>query len=714
MQTEFKKYIRYSFSALMLIVLGAGMLFTSCEDDDDEGNDKVELFSYGPMPIARGAELRFIGDNLDKVMAIIIPDGIEIDASEFTTRTPELITLTVPQNAGEGLVVLKTPQGDIITKTPIGYSEPISIDEFTPATIRPGEVLTINGDYLNLVKEVIFTDRVVADTSFFESQSRKELKVTVPEAAQTGIIGVSNGEEEPVIVYSESELNITLPVFDEISPNPVKAGSELTISGSDLDLVVSLKLGGDIEIGSDDFVSQSADQIVISVPLNTRDGNIVLLPLSGVEVISGTELQMLLPTINSIVPLTLKNGEDITVTGENLDLISSVVFEGGFEGVIAEGGTPAEITVTTPDGALSGAVVFNTLAQKSVTGDELNFLAPSLTSFSPSEIKPNNLLTITGENLDLVDKVIFSGGVEGEITSQTETEIIVTVKVGSETGVITLVAINGVEVESSGPVTILSNLPDVTGYEESKATPGQILTILGSNLDLIKELVFPGEIKATAYGVKTDTRVEVYVPEDVPTGNGQIRVITYEGEEGLLPEIFFGGVDPVLYPDLVFNDFDEEGHSLDWDNWGGISALMDDGNGVSGKYLKGAAQLGAWDWKWVWGCNHNDDFPKPEVNADNHVVKIDVKIEGVISDDSNNFQLKLAGKDSQWFKLGFQNDDGTWGTGDGWVTVTYNLNDIGINGDITNSGDWGLITQPPAGLDFTRISLDNFRFEPVP
>ncbi|MDI3521165.1 MAG: hypothetical protein PWR04_1153 [Anaerophaga sp.] len=709
------------FNKYWLIILFLGVFsltFTSCEEDDDENNTggQTELLSYGPIPIARGAELQIIGNNLDKVNTVVVPENINIEAGDFNKQTTDLITVTIPQTAEEGKLKLITAEDTLISKTRIGYLEPISLDEFSPDAIKPGEVLTISGEYLNLIKEVVFSDGVIADTAYFEAQSRKELKVIVPEKAQTGEIGITsiNDNDEKVTIFSESELDVTLPAITGVSPATVKAGETLTISGTDLDLVVSLKLGGDIEIASDDFVSHSADQIVISVPLNTRDGNIVLLPASGVEVISETELQMLLPTIHSIVPLTLKNGEDITVTGENLDLISSVVFEGGFEGIIAEGGTPAEITVTTPEKALSGAVVFNTLAQKSVTGDELTFLAPSLTSFSPSEIKPNNSLTISGENLDLVDKVIFSGGVEGEITSQTETEIIVTVKVGSETGVITLVAINGVEVESSGPVTILSNLPDVTGYEESKATPGQILTILGSNLDLIKELVFPGEIKATAYGEKTDTRVEVYVPEDVPTGNGQIRVITYEGEEGLLPEIFFGGVDPVLYPGLVFNDFDEEGHSLDWDNWSGISALMDDGNGVSGKYLKGAAQLGAGDWKWVWGCNHNDVFPKPEVNADNHVVKIDVKIEGVISDDSNNFQLKLAGKDSQWFKLGIQNDDGTWGTGDGWVTVTYNLNDIGINGDITNSGDWGLITQPPAGLDFTRISLDNFRFEPVP
>lgn len=713
MQTKHNIFQRYSWLPLILVIVGAVMFMTSCDDDDDQNSGNVELLSYGPMPVARGAELRFIGINLDKVSAIIIPNNIEINASEFTSQSAELITLTVPQTAEEGLVVLKTPQGDITTKTPIGYSEPISIETFSPETIRPGEVLTITGDYLNLVNEVIFTDRVVADTSSFEAQSRKELKVIVPDEARTGIIGVSNGAEDPVIVYTETELNVTLPVLNDFSPNPVKAGNNLTISGTNLDLVVSFKLGN-IKIDSAEFVSHSPEEIVVTIPDNAMDGNIVLLPASQVEVVSETELQMMLPTISSITPTTLKNGEIITVTGENLDLVSSVVFEGGFEGTILDGRTETEISVTTPDGALSGAVVFNTLAQKSVTADELTFLDPVLTSFSPSEIKPNNTLTITGENLDLVDKVIFSGGVEGDIINQTESEIMVTVKVGAQTGILTLVAINGVEVPSTGAVTILSNLPDVTGYLENKGTPGEILTILGSNLDLIKELVFPGEIKATAYGEKTDTRVEVYVPEQVLTGNGQIRVITYEGEEGLLPVLFFGGVDQIFNPDLVFNDFDEEGHSLDWDNWSGVSTLMDDENGVSGKYLKGNTQIASGSWTWVWGCNHNDAFPKPEITADNYLVKIDVKIEGTISDAANNFQLKLSGMDSNWFKLGLQNDDTTWGTGNSWVTVTYSLSELGISGNITNSGDWGFIVQPFDNLDFTRISLDNFRFEPVP
>ncbi|HZM13398.1 MAG TPA: hypothetical protein VFB86_04415, partial [Bacteroidales bacterium] len=131
-----------------LCVVSTGLLLTSCEEDE-KVDPKVALNSFGPMPIARGAELKFIGANLDKVTAVVLPDNITI--TTFNVKTSNLLTITIPQEAMPGYVILKTPDGDITTKTPIGYSEPISIASFTPATVKAGDELTITGDYLNLV-----------------------------------------------------------------------------------------------------------------------------------------------------------------------------------------------------------------------------------------------------------------------------------------------------------------------------------------------------------------------------------------------------------------------------------------------------------------------------------------------------------------------------------------------------------------------------------
>ena len=708
MQTKYKKYIKNTLLFIMLSALTTTLFLTSCEKEEEESN-KVVLESFGPCPIARGAELRFIGKNLDRVSEIILPDSISITDMQ---KSPALITLTVPQDAVEGYIILKTPEGDIVTKTQIGYSEPISIGGFSPKTIKAGAELTITGDYLNLVKEVIFTDRVVAvDTTYFTSQSRKVLKVIVPAQAQTGKIAISNGAENPIIIYADTLLNVTLPAISSLSPNPVKAGSNLTIAGTNLDLVISLTLGGDITIADSDFVSQSATSVVITMPENTKDGNVTLYPASNVAVVSSAALSMLMPTVN-VTPTTLKNGADITVTGTDLDLIYKVVFGGSAEGTIKAGGSATEITVTVPDAAVTGTVSFVTKAEKEVSGPSITIIDPVFTSFTPASTKPKTDITIDGSNLDVVAEVIFEGSISGTIINQSESQITVTVPVGAKTGKITLKAINGTEVQSSSDITVTANLPTMTGFKEKGGKPGQILTLKGSDLLLIKEMVFPGNITATAYGAKNDSILEVYVPDNIETGYGTIGIYTYEGDEGITPQVFFGPIDPVYDQTLCFFDFDTKGS---W--WGNaINSAPSDSTELSADgstfwYINGMSGTGWWDG--LFFRNGGDNFVTTGVDVNTWAVRFDVNILETITE--GDLRIRFGN-----YYYHFKPWDGVAGgyKTDGWITVTCPL-----TGFVTDGGD--VITDPAEGAsEFgmvwswgvsvkVHMCIDNIRFEPL-
>jgi len=692
MQTQFIKYGKYALLFATMCIVCAGLFLTSCEEE--EGDTKVVLYSFGPMPIARGAELQFIGKNLDKVTEVIIPDNISV--TTFNTKTSALLTITVPQEAMPGFVVLKTPKGDITTMTEIGYSEPISITSFTPTTIKPGSELTITGDYLNMVGEVIFTDRIPVSDTAFTSQSRTELKLVVPEEAQTGKIAVSNAEEDPIIVYSTSNLTVTLPAFTSITPNPVKAGTALTIAGTDLDLVETVILGGPGNVTS--FTSQTGTEIILTVPDDTKDGIVTLVPASEVEIESAEELVMVVPTV-SVVPTTLKNGNDITVTGTDLDLVDKVVFGGGFEGTIVGGGTETEITVTSPDAALTGVVTFTTKAEKEVVGPSLTFVDPVFTSFNPTSAKANQDITIDGTDLDLVVDVVFTGGLSGTIGTQTESQITVTVPVGAETGKITLVAKNDTQVESATDFTVLTNLPVFSSYSESKGIPGQILTINGTSMLLIKELVFPGGIYATAYGTKTDTKVEVYVPDNVAVGYGQITMITYEGEQGLLPSLFFGSTDPITPATIMITDFNGDGASQS--TWGGVVTF-----GTPSVVLDGtAAMLGLTGsgWQWTWAQNWDDNCRPPLANPENYVLKFDICI--ITPAPGVDAGICLKGWDTA---PGLGQPFGT-STNGNWITMTFDVLTAGMV--IDGTGDWGIWING-GSYDLTGIMIDNLRFDP--
>jgi hypothetical protein len=649
------------------------------------------------MPIARGAELKFIGKNLDKVTAIVLPGNITI--STFNTKTSALLTITVPQDAVPGLVVLKTPEGDITTKTEIGFSEPISIASFSPTTIKPGAELTITGDYLNLAGEVIFTDRIKVTKTSFTGQKRTEIKLLVPGTAQTGKIAVSDAEDDPIIVYSTVNLTVKLPAFATIAPNPVKAGTQLTIAGTDLDLVKTVVLGGDKNITT--FVSQSATQIVLAVPADTKDGKVTIIPASAVKVVSAENLIMVVPTI-SVTPTTVKNGADITVTGTNLDLVDKVIFGGNKQGTIKAGGTETQILVTVPTDAITGVVTFITKATKEVSGPSLTIVDPIFTSFTPSSTKPNTDITIIGTDLDLVVDVVFVGNKKGTIGSRTGTQMTVTVPVGAKDGKITLVPKNGVQVQSPTDITVLTNLPTFTSFTENKGAPGKILTINGTSMLLIKELVFPGGIHATAYGIKTDTKVEVYVPMNVTMGVGQITMITYEGEQGLLPQLFFGGTDPIVDPSLIITTF-TDGFSQ-YGYWGGIAetgsnpAIALDGNYMHGT---GSAVSG---WAWVWA---NNWISFPSVTTADHVFKMDVRLDKPWGATGVHFQMEFGGNRIDIGAFGI-----TTATTPGWITVTYDLSTFGLPTTLPSGGEWGINYWYGTGsCDMTGLYVDNLRFE---
>ncbi len=707
MQKRFKTYMKRTFVFAITLAVLAGTMFTSSCNKEEGDNGLTVLNSFGPMPVARGAELRFIGTNLDKITSIVLPGNIEIAAANFTSKSATLLTITVPQNAVEGYIVLKAPEGDITTKTALGFSEPILLTSFAPAAAKYDEVLTITGDYLNLIKEVIFTDRVSVLKASFISQSRTELKLKVPAAAQTGKIAISNGADDPIVIYSTGVLTVTLPGLTSMSPNPVKAGTALTITGTNLDLVKSILFGGNKSVAA--FTSQTLTQLVVTVPVDAQDDTLRLIPASGVKVKSSAPLVMVIPTV-SVSPTTVKNEEDITVTGTNLDLIDKVMFGGGKQGVIKAGGTATQILVTVPVDAISGVVDFITKATKTVHGPSLIIVDPVFTLFAPASASAKTDIVITGTNLDLVTKVTFTGGVVGTIGTRSATQITVTVPVGAKTGKITLTAKNGNEVKSAADFTVLANLPTITSFSEPKGEPGKILTINGTNLSLIKQLIFPGNIMATAYGSKSDTKVEVYVPLTATIGYGFITLITYEGEEGLTPEIFIGGTDPVVDQALVYFNFDGKGS---W--WGDIGAPENLPElSLSGNYFRinGGPYAG---WKGLFWRNGGNDFPGNIIgtNVSQYVMKFDVNVIDPISDPAGVIAIRLKGTEGDFWYNWAPWKSGSYKT-TGWITVTVPISEF-MDGTkhITDmskmDSDFGMAWNNSAGSNLN-ICIDNLRF----
>jgi len=702
MQT--KKNI-WTAGLMICLLLLSGIGFTSC--DKDEVDDTIVLNSFGPSPALRGGELRFIGNNLKNVTSIVLPGltaGSTIEVTEITVVNEREIRIMIPQTAGVGTVTLKTPQGDITTKTPITYSEPISIESVSPATIKAGQTLTIKGDYLNLIKRIIFFDGVALGDTAFTSKTRKQIELKVPVQAQTGKIILSNGAEIPIEVYSKEVLNVVLPTFTSFAPTTIKPGAVLTITGKDLDLVDMVEFGGGKIIPSNNFsLNTAGTEIKVNVPEDAQDGILKLLAKSGVAVEGGTPLTTVMPSGLTVTPEQVKNDKEITIKGANLDLVSAVKF-GDLEAVISSKAAD-KIVLTVPKTATALKATLVTLSTKTIETPAFTYIKPAITALNPTTLMAGSDLTIEGTNLDLVKQVKFPSAAKiVDVTPASAASFVVAVPTDATSGNPTLITVNGTEVESTISLTVTAaDIPVVTSIPAT-IKPGKLLAIKGTKLNLVKSVIFDNNVEATNFETRSATLLEVYVPAGAKSGLNTIKLETYSGKT-VTTSIVISGTDPVVDPSYVFFDFDSKGS---W--WGSYGAVENDPTlSINGKYFRINQNLPS-GWVDFFWRNSKNDLKTDGVSVSEWVIKMDVN---VLGGKTQEFKFRLNGEDGDFWSIipGFENK------GD-WYTVTIPLSSF-VDGDgygtkhlpnVQNiTKDFGLATNGAAGM--VNMCIDNIRFE---
>jgi hypothetical protein len=442
----------YKFPALwmMCLMLFSCLTFTACDNGDDEDTNQykggISLNVFGPSPVSRGGVLRFLGSGMDKVTAVVIPGCDDITDIEVVSDTE--IRVTVPQTAQPGLVVLKTPKGDITTKTELTFTEPIALEAFAPAEVKPGSELTITGEYLNLIKEVIFADEVTVPADEFVSQSRQEIKVIVPDSAQTGKFILSDGAEIPNWIYSEGELEVTLPSVEApLDLVDKKPGDVIRVSGENFDLVKKVQMPNGDEVEFTMTASSEGDELTFTLPDNVSDGEITVLPASDVKVVVATVVVATPSNVVAVPAVNLRGGDMITLKGTNMDLVTDVTFPGVEEAVGLESQNSTEIKVLMPAAAISGDLQLNTNSGKA-TAVSIATAKPENISYSAATVPAGEALTVKGINMDVVSAVVFSGNVEVTVSDATATAISLTVPTTAETGALLLKMANGESVEA--------------------------------------------------------------------------------------------------------------------------------------------------------------------------------------------------------------------------------------------------------------------------
>lgn len=394
----------YKFSAwwMACLVLLSSLTFTACDTNDLDTNQYkggISLNVFGPSPVLRGGELRFLGCGLDQVASVLIPGCDAI--TDIQLISAEEIRVIVPQTALPGYVTLMLRNGEsIVTKTQLTYSEPVSIESFSPESVRPGDVLTIKGEYLNLMHQVIFaenvivSDEVIAEeeateaTSKFLKHTRNEIQVRVPEEAQSGKIILSDGAEIPNRLYSEVELQVVLPSVAEVADyNNIKPGAIMTVTGENFDLVKEVRM----ENGETMLFTYSAEQkaLTFTIPRGAVNGPIYVVPASGV-LVQVAEIKMATPEDVKAQETEITAGKELTLTGKNMDMIAAVLFPGVEKAVEPTSLSETKVKVVVPGEAQSGMIQLVLTSGETIPGLELTVTAPKYCHIADENVLKTN------------------------------------------------------------------------------------------------------------------------------------------------------------------------------------------------------------------------------------------------------------------------------------------------------------------------------------
>lgn len=532
----------------MLVVALVGLSLTACSDGDDLSTDQygneISLQSFGPCPVLRGGTLYLYGSNLDQIEEIDLPGADPITAYEILQSGKQSkISIQVPAEKCEpGQIVLKTKKGGEITSiTPITYREDIEIKDFyvgdneSSKVGNVGDVVTIKGDYLNLMHGVIFAGSDTIKEAEFVGHDRYTIQVKIPAEARTGVITLTDTSKDGASLETKEELTINTPEVTPIKDRNIKAGEVLSIKGASFDQIASVKFEG-ATVDAADFKSQSAVEITVAVPAKATDGTFYVVTKSGIEVPVGNIITVV-PTQLVATPNPVKNGAELTITGKDMDLITGIAFPNAAESKLNKVET-TKVTSTVPEDAQEGDITLSLANGKTVTV-AYTLVKPTVASCAPAAITAGEKTIIKGTDLDLVKSITFPGDVEQTVdkfAAQNAQTIAVTVPSACAGTGFKLNLKNGTMIEVKDALSIKAATdPAIASITPGEAIAGSTITITGKNFQNIQNL-YIGSYKVNRYTSRTNTEIVCQVPTTAEVGTYKIVMEDPDGNKIEGPE----------------------------------------------------------------------------------------------------------------------------------------------------------------------------------
>lgn len=186
--------------------------FYACDTTSDQTVDATETYIklVYPEKVVTGQTIFITGNNFNDVTEIVLPDNISV--KDFKRIGFNQLSLVAPAGLKSGLVTLKAGDNEYKSPKEIQAVEPTFSAVF-PNEVKTGEEITIKGENLLEIQQVIFPDDVVVDAMYFKRKSDTEINIIVPP-------GTINGEGVLKIVTLTGTILTTTPISIEVVETP--------------------------------------------------------------------------------------------------------------------------------------------------------------------------------------------------------------------------------------------------------------------------------------------------------------------------------------------------------------------------------------------------------------------------------------------------------------------------------------------------------------
>ena len=199
--------IQLTFIFLIMLVS-----FPACDTTSDQAADVTETYikMIYPEKVVTGQTIYIVGSNFKDVTEIVLPDNITI--KDFERTGFNQLSVVAPSGLKNGFVILRAGGKEYKSPNEIKAVTPTFSVVF-PTAVKTGEEVTIKGENLLEVQQVIFPDDIVVDALHFKRKSDTEIIVVVPP-------GTINGDGVLKIVTLSGTILTTTIISIEVIETP--------------------------------------------------------------------------------------------------------------------------------------------------------------------------------------------------------------------------------------------------------------------------------------------------------------------------------------------------------------------------------------------------------------------------------------------------------------------------------------------------------------